>query len=68
MIETEAPTPLARWMKVYQETDMTVSEKLALSRVQVSRLRRNLCKASPETALKLEKLTGLPASTFIFGD
>lgn len=64
----EPKTALGRWMKVYSETDETLSPKLGVSRVQVSRLRRDCCKPSPRTAQRLEKLTGLPASTFIFGD
>lgn len=50
------------------EDDASLSVKLGISRVHASRLRRDICKPSPETAIKLEKLTGIPAPSFIFGD
>jgi transcriptional regulator with XRE-family HTH domain len=35
--------------------------------VQITRLRNGLNKPSRETALKLAEVTGIPASTLIFG-
>jgi plasmid maintenance system antidote protein VapI len=68
MDTTEPKTPLARWMKSREMDDPTLSAHLGVSRVQVSRLRRGICKASPETARKLSDLTGLSPTTFIYGD
>lgn len=61
-------TPLARWMEHAGETDETLSPKVGVSRVQISRIRRDKSKPSPATAVKLEAITKLPASIFIFGD
>lgn len=60
-------TDLQTWMTDAKESDETLSKKLGVSRVQVSRLRRKLCKPSPDTAVKLEQITGIPAAAFIFG-
>lgn len=60
-------TILAKWMKDKGETDQTLAPKLGISRVHVSRLRRDVHKPSPELALKLEAVTAIPAGEFIFG-
>lgn len=52
---------LATWMTAAGETDDTVSAKVGISRVQVSRIRRSLSRPSPELAVKLEALSGVPA-------
>ena len=49
-------------------TDQAVSRKVGVSRVQVLRLRQGINRPSPETAMKLEALTGIPAARFIFGE
>ncbi len=59
-------TDLKTWMSDNSETDETLSGKLGISRVHVSRLRRKLCKPSPATAIKLERVTSIPAASFIF--
>lgn len=58
---------LQEWMSRAGETDATMSQKLGVSRVQVSRIRRGICKPSPTTAQKLEAITAIPAADFIFG-
>lgn len=59
---------LQAWMTANRETDASMAPKLSVSRVQVSRIRRGKCRPSPETALKLERITQIPASTFIFAE
>jgi transcriptional regulator with XRE-family HTH domain len=43
------------------ETDQSLAPKIGVSRVHVSRLRRSVHKPSPELAVKLESVTGIPA-------
>lgn len=52
---------LASWMDRADEGDDTLAEKVGVSRVQISRIRRNLSRPSPELAAKLEVVTGVPA-------
>lgn len=52
---------LEAWMTEAGETDETLSVKLGVSRVQVSRLRRRICNPSLPIAEKLETLTAIPA-------
>lgn len=47
------------------ESDETLAPKIGVSRVQVSRIRRNINKPSPSVAAKLEELTGIPAWDFL---
>lgn len=47
-----------------RETDATLAEKLEISRVQVSRIRRAKSRPSLSVAVKLEGLTGIPAARF----
>lgn len=61
-------TILAQWMSASGLTDEAVSRKVGVSRVQVLRLRQGINRPSPETAMKLEALTGIPAARFIFGE
>lgn len=56
---------LQAWMTANKESDETLAEKLSMSRVQVSRIRRGINGASKATALKLEDLTGIPWHAFI---
>ncbi len=55
-------------MDANEVSDEALAEKLGVSRVQVSRLRRRICKPSPATAQKLEIITAIPAASFIFGE
>lgn len=52
---------LAHWMADNRETDQTLAPKIGTSRVHVSRLRRKIHRPSPELAMKLEAVTGIPA-------
>lgn len=61
-------TKLAAWMLVNDKSDEALAAELGVSRVHVSRLRRGLHRPRHELALKLEKVTNLPASTFIFDE
>lgn len=59
---------LADWMRRNSETDQSLAPKIGVSRVHVSRLRRNVHKPSPDLARKLEEVTQIPAAEFIFGE
>ncbi len=59
-------TKLAAWMIVNDKSDEALAAELGVSRVHVSRLRRGVHRPRPDLALKLEKVTKLPASVFIF--
>ena len=61
-------TILSQWMNASGFTDGAVSQRVGVSRVQVLRLRKGVNRPSPETAVKLEALTGIPAARFIFGE
>jgi transcriptional regulator with XRE-family HTH domain len=52
-------------MTQHGETDETMSGKLGVTRVQVSRLRRDKSKPSPELAVRLEEVTRIPAWDFV---
>jgi transcriptional regulator with XRE-family HTH domain len=52
---------LESWMKDTGTKDEALSLRLGVSRVQVLRLRRRLCRPSVETARKLEQITEIPA-------
>jgi transcriptional regulator with XRE-family HTH domain len=56
---------LQDWMIEHGLTDSDVAEEVGCSRVQVSRVRRSVCKPSPDLAMKLEKLTGIAWHEFI---
>jgi transcriptional regulator with XRE-family HTH domain len=56
---------LQKWMEKTGETDLSLSQKLGISRVQVSRIRRGVNGASKATAQKIHALTGIPWPTFI---
>jgi transcriptional regulator with XRE-family HTH domain len=59
---------LAKWMAEHNVNDAALAEKLEISRVHASRLRRDICKPSLATAHKLEALTNISAPAFIFGE
>lgn len=58
---------LQEWMDARDLTDAKLAAQVeGLSRSQVSRIRRRVSIASAATALKLEKITGIPAERFVF--
>lgn len=59
-------TQLAIWMSANGETDQTLAPKLGISRVHVSRLRRDIHRPRPDLARRLEVVTDIPAAAFIF--
>lgn len=52
-------------MIAHDETDLSLSHKLSVSRAYISRLRRGLLGASKARAHEIEALTGLPWHSFI---
>lgn len=62
-------TRLSDWMDAKGIKDEALAEKAkgAVSRTQISRIRRGLSGASKKTAHKLEKITGIPWHEFIGG-
>jgi transcriptional regulator with XRE-family HTH domain len=50
---------LQTWMDRHGKRDHQVAAAISISRPQVSRIRRGLTTASPDTAHKLEALTGI---------
>lgn len=56
---------LASWMTLTKQGDDTVAQKVGVSRVQISRIRRGLSKPSPDLAAKLEAISGVPAWDFV---
>lgn len=60
---------LQQWMDRKGLTDADVAAKVeGLSRSQVSRIRRGVSRPSPETALKLAKLTKIRPETLIYAE
>jgi transcriptional regulator with XRE-family HTH domain len=59
---------LKHWMARTGETDRTLSNKVGVSRVQISRIRRSRSGVSPETAKRLEAVTEIPAVRFLYGE
>ena len=58
---------LQEWMDARELSDAQLAAQVeGLSRSQVSRIRRRVSIASPSTALKLERVTGIPAERFVF--
>lgn len=58
-------TPLQEWMTEAGLKDRQVAEKVGLSRVHVSRIRRGLLGASVPAAKRLEELTRIPHWKFL---
>jgi transcriptional regulator with XRE-family HTH domain len=56
---------LASWMAERGETDESMSKKVGVSRVQITRIRNNTSKPSPKVAMELERVTGIPAWDFL---
>lgn len=59
---------LRNWMQQNGETDATLARKVAVSRVQISRIRRAKSGVSVKTARALEALTEIPAAKFLLGE
>lgn len=59
---------LAHWMKTADVKDEALSQQLGISRVQVLRLRRRLCRPSLKTARKLEEITNIPAAELLMAE
>lgn len=60
---------LQEWMdlKGWKDADLAAHVE-GLSRSQISRIRRRKSIPAPETAKKLEGLTGIPAERFVFAE
>lgn len=56
---------LQKWMTLNNRRDADVGAAVGLSRVQISRLRRDLTGASVASAKRLAKLTRIPWHNFI---
>lgn len=56
---------LQSWMDSQGENDLSLAQKVGVSRVQMSRIRRGINGASKTTALELERVTGIAWYTFI---
>lgn len=59
---------LAKWMTDNEVKDEALSRDLGVSRVQVLRLRRRICRPSLKTARKLEEITGISAVSLVMGE
>jgi transcriptional regulator with XRE-family HTH domain len=60
---------LQEWMKHKKLTDAALAAQVSgLSRSQVSRIRRRVSIPTPQTAKKLEEVTGIPAEAFVFAE
>lgn len=57
---------LETWMRKNSFTDEKLAERLGVSRVHASRLRRRICLPSKDVALKLQNLTRIPAAKLVF--
>jgi transcriptional regulator with XRE-family HTH domain len=56
---------LADWMARKKLDDADVAAQVGCSRVQVSRIRRGVCRPSPALAMRLETLTKIRWHEFI---
>jgi transcriptional regulator with XRE-family HTH domain len=56
---------LQEWMKAEKLSDSAVAERIGVSRVSVLRYRLGQSRPEPDTAEKLEQLTGIPWHEFI---
>lgn len=62
-------TPLETWMATNKLTDAALAARLeGLSRSQVCRIRRRKSIPTPQTAKKLEAITGIPAASFVMAE
>jgi transcriptional regulator with XRE-family HTH domain len=59
---------LSDWMASAGLGDRELSERLKISRSQVSRIRRRVSRPTPETARALEQVTRIPAAKFMLGE
>lgn len=59
-------TTLAEWMEKKALKDRDLASRVeGLSRSQISRIRRRKSRPTPETAQKLEAVTGIPAAQLV---
>lgn len=58
---------LQEWMDAHGLKDREASERLGISRSQVSRLRRAKSRPTIENARLLEAKTGIPAAVLVMG-
>ena len=61
---------LRDWMREHELNDAGLAAKLdcRLSRSQVNRIRRGESRPSIDAARELERVTGIPAASFVMGD
>ena len=64
------PLTLQEWMDRNGVNDAGLAEKIGhqLSRSQVNRIRRGLCRPSVDGARALEAATKIPAARFVMGE
>ncbi len=58
-------TKLSEWMTANEIDDAVMADRLGVSRVSISRIRRGLQRPSPRLAADLARETGIPAWDFI---
>lgn len=56
---------LKTWMAEAKETDESLAAKVGVSRTQITRIKNGASGASKETALELERVTGIQWHEFI---
>lgn len=56
---------LKTWMTEAKETDESLAAKVGVSRAQITRIKNGASGASKETALELERITGIAWHEFI---
>lgn len=60
---------LQEWMSREGLNDAALASRTGkISRSQISRIRRGISRPEPATARELERLTGIPAATFVMGE
>lgn len=57
---------LEKYLKQNELKDGDLAVRVGVSQPCIYRLRKGYRRASPELAKKLEKVTGIPAETFVF--
>ncbi len=58
---------LEAWMTENNVDDAALAARVGISRVQVSRIRRDINRPRPALARKLSAVTSIPQEVFIFG-
>lgn len=57
---------LDQYLKTNSMTETALAKAVGVTQPYIWRLRRNLRRASPDVAKRLEKATGIPAEKFVF--